>query len=207
MKTVSFILLIQIFFFSCSSKKDPVENSNKTSAEEVTPEKSVANSETDQPLIAKDPETTDNSPHVVMDTSMGEIVIELDALNAPITVKNFLNYVASKHYDKTIFHRVIDGFMIQGGGFSSEGDEKATDEPIKNEGKNGLSNKRGTIAMARTNDPNSATSQFFINTVDNSRGLDAGGANGPMVMPFLAKWYRVWKQLIKLLKSELDPKP
>ena len=150
MKTVSFILLIQIFFLSCSSKKDPVENSNKTSAEEVAPEKSVANSETDQPLIAKDPETTDNSPHVVMDTSMGEIIIELDALNAPITVKNFLNYVASKHYDKTIFHRVIDGFMIQGGGFSSEGDEKATDEPIKNEGKNGLSNKRGTIAMART---------------------------------------------------------
>ena len=96
MKTVSFILLIQIFFFSCSSKKDPVENANKTSTEEVTPEKSVANSEIDQPLIAKDPETTDNSPHVVMDTSMGEIVIELDALNAPITVKNFLTYVASK---------------------------------------------------------------------------------------------------------------
>ena len=95
----------------------------------------MANSETDQPLIAKDPETTDNSPHVVMDTSLGEIVIELDALNALITVKNFLTYVASKHYDKTIFHRVIDGFMIQGGGFSSEGDEKVTDEPIKNEGK------------------------------------------------------------------------
>ena len=206
MKTVSFILLIQIFFLSCSSKKDPVENSKKTSAEEVTPEKSVANSETDQPLIAKDPETTDNSPHVVMDTSMGEIIIELDALNAPITVKNFLNYVASKHYDKTIFHRVIDGFMIQGGGFSSEGDEKATDEPIKNEGKNGLSNKRGTIAMARTNDPNSATSQFFINTVDNSRGLDAGGANGPDGYAVFGKVVSGMETVDKIAKVRVGPK-
>ena len=114
-----------------------------------------------------------------LDTNFGEIVIKLDALNAPVTVENFLNYVKSNHYDNTMFHRVIKDFMIQGGGFSSEGDEKETVEPIKNEGKNGLTNKRGSIAMARTNDPNSATSQFFINTVDNSRTLDAGGANGP----------------------------
>jgi peptidyl-prolyl cis-trans isomerase A (cyclophilin A) len=119
----------------------------------------------------------DKNPVVVMETSEGKIKIELDQKNAPITVKNFLMYVESKHYDGTIFHRVIDGFMIQGGGFTKEFKEKDTKDPIKNEASNGLSNKRGTIAMARTNDPNSATAQFFINVVDN-KGLDpkAGSA-------------------------------
>ncbi len=115
---------------------------------------------------------------VILTTNYGNITIELNAEKAPATVKNFLKYVDSKYYDGTIFHRVIDNFMIQGGGFA-DGDppsQKPTNPPIKNEGKkSGLSNTRGTISMARTNDPNSATSQFFINVVDNSKSLDPGG--------------------------------
>ena len=179
MKTLCIILSATLFLSSCSKKNVDVEPSNKPSAEESPSANTNDKVELDSPVIAKDPATKNNSPEVIMDTNFGEIVIKLDALNAPVTVENFLNYVKSKHYDNTQFHRVIKGFMIQGGGFSSEGDEKETVAPIKNEGKNGLTNKRGSIAMARTNDPNSATSQFFINTVDNSRTLDAGGANGP----------------------------
>jgi len=179
MKIICIIFLTTLFLSSCSKKNVDVEPSNKPSTEESPSANTNDKVELDPPLIAKDPATKNNSPEVIMDTNFGEIVIKLDALNAPVTVENFLNYVKSKHYDNTQFHRVIKGFMIQGGGFSSEGDEKETVAPIKNEGKNGLTNKRGSIAMARTNDPNSATSQFFINTVDNSRTLDAGGANGP----------------------------
>ena len=102
-----------------------------------------------------------------IETSMGSITVELDDEKAPITVKNFLDYAASGHYDGTIFHRVIDGFMIQGGGFTKAMDQKPTKAPIKNEASNGLTNKRGTIAMARTMVVDSATSQFFINLVDN----------------------------------------
>ena len=102
-----------------------------------------------------------------IETSMGSITVELDDAKAPITVKNFLDYAASGHYDGTIFHRVIDGFMIQGGGFTKAMDQKPTKAPIKNEASNGLANKRGTIAMARTMVVDSATSQFFINLVDN----------------------------------------
>jgi peptidyl-prolyl cis-trans isomerase A (cyclophilin A) len=111
------------------------------------------------------------SNKVRLKTSQGDIVLELDSVNAPITVENFLGYVNKKHYDNTVFHRVIADFMIQGGGFAVEGTslvEKETGEGIKNESQNGLSNERGTIAMARTNDPNSATAQFFINVKDNA---------------------------------------
>jgi peptidyl-prolyl cis-trans isomerase A (cyclophilin A) len=111
------------------------------------------------------------SPKVRLKTSKGDIVIELNAEKAPVTVENFLSYVNKKHYDGTVFHRVIDGFMIQGGGFALEGTslvEKESGKGIKNEGQNGLANDRGTIAMARTNDPNSATAQFFINVKDNA---------------------------------------
>ncbi len=118
------------------------------------------------------------NPVVVMETSMGTIKIQLDDGHSPITVKNFLEYVDDKHYDGTIFHRVIADFMIQGGGYKPElrnatsvndikASEKKTRGPIKNEAPNELSNKRGTLAMARTNDPNSATAQFFINVKDN----------------------------------------
>ena len=102
-----------------------------------------------------------------IETSMGSITVELDDAKAPATVKNFLDYAKSGHYDGTIFHRVIDGFMIQGGGFTKAMDQKPTKAPIKNEAANGLTNKRGTIAMARTMVVDSATSQFFINLVDN----------------------------------------
>jgi peptidyl-prolyl cis-trans isomerase A (cyclophilin A) len=107
------------------------------------------------------------NPQVVMKTSKGDITIELDADKAPLTVKNFLSYVDEKFYDGTIFHRVIKGFMIQGGGFTADMHQKPTKPPIKNEAGNGLKNTKGTIAMARTADINSATCQFFINHKDN----------------------------------------
>lgn len=106
-------------------------------------------------------------PIVEFDTTYGNIVIELNAEKAPVTVANFIDYVESGHYDGLIFHRVIDGFMIQGGGMDSEMNEKRTGTPIKNEADNGLKNTTGTIAMARISDPHSATAQFFINVRDN----------------------------------------
>ncbi len=130
------------------------------------------------------------NPVVVMDTSMGVIKIELFTDKAPITVKNFLTYVDEKHYDGTTFHRVIPSFMIQGGGFTpglvnaqTEKDvmalEKKTHEPIKNEASNGLHNEVGTIAMARTRNPDSATGQFFINVEDNTNKLDPSPQRDP----------------------------
>ena len=114
------------------------------------------------------------NPVVVLETSLGNIEIELDAQKAPVSVENFLAYVDSGHYDGTVFHRVIPNFMIQGGGFDESFTQKPTRAPIKNEADNGLLNQRGTIAMARTADVNSATSQFFINVADNGF-LNHGG--------------------------------
>ena len=107
------------------------------------------------------------NPKVKLTTSMGDIVVQLDAAKAPKTVENFLAYVKDKHYDGTIFHRVMDGFMIQGGGFTPDMQQKATKAPIPLEATNGLKNDTYTIAMARTGNPNSATSQFFINVKNN----------------------------------------
>ncbi|MDD2663680.1 MAG: peptidylprolyl isomerase [Dechloromonas sp.] len=104
---------------------------------------------------------------IKLTTNHGVITLELDAEKAPKTAANFISYVEAGHYDNTIFHRVIGNFMIQGGGFEPGMNQKDTREPIENEAANGLKNKRGTIAMARTGDPHSATAQFFINTVDN----------------------------------------
>lgn len=109
----------------------------------------------------------DKNPVIVIDTSKGKIECELFADKAPITVKNILQYVADKQYDGVIFHRVIEDFMIQGGGMDADMREKQTREPIMNESKNGVSNARGTLAMARTNAPHSASAQFFINVKDN----------------------------------------
>ena len=114
---------------------------------------------------------------VEVQTSAGDFVLELDANKAPKTVQNFLQYVNDKHYQGTIFHRVIDGFMIQGGGFTADMNQKPTRAPVPLEASNGLLNDRGTIAMARTGNPNSATSQFFINVVDNP-GLNAPKPDG-----------------------------
>jgi peptidyl-prolyl cis-trans isomerase A (cyclophilin A) len=114
-------------------------------------------------------EAMDSQSNIVsLETSMGTIVIELDRQAAPVTAKNFLEYVEAGFYDGTIFHRVISGFMIQGGGLTADLKKKNTRSPIVNEARNSPSNTRGTIAMARTNDPNSATSQFFINHKDNA---------------------------------------
>lgn len=110
---------------------------------------------------------TSKMPQVKLETSLGDIVIELNEDKAPITVANFLSYVNEGFYDGTIFHRVIKNFMIQGGGFTQDFQQKTTKSAIENEADNGLSNKRGAVSMARTNDPHSATAQFFINTVDN----------------------------------------
>jgi peptidyl-prolyl cis-trans isomerase B (cyclophilin B) len=107
------------------------------------------------------------NPIVVLETTKGNIEIELDPVNAPVTVENFLSYVNSGFYDGLVFHRVIKDFMIQGGGFDTSGKQKDTNAPIVLESDNNLFNMTGTIAMARTNAPNSATSQFFINTADN----------------------------------------
>ena len=108
-----------------------------------------------------------NNPVVLIETSLGAITVELDRANAPISVENFLQYVSDGHYSGTIFHRVIKGFMIQGGGFTTDMRQKPTRDPIENEATNGVDNARGTLAMARTNVVDSASSQFFINTVNN----------------------------------------
>jgi peptidyl-prolyl cis-trans isomerase B (cyclophilin B) len=104
---------------------------------------------------------------VILTTTLGPITLELDQEKAPLTVENFLSYVNAKHYDGTIFHRVIQGFMVQGGGFTADMRQKTTREPIQNEAANGLLNVRYSIAMARTSDPHSASAQFFINVADN----------------------------------------
>jgi len=124
--------------------------------------------ETEENVIVGENETGETMKEIIVfETSKGNIEIELDSENAPVSAENFLGYVNSGFYDGTVFHRVIPNFMIQGGGFTPEGTEKSTNPAIKLESNNGLKNERGTIAMARTSAPNSATSQFFINVVDN----------------------------------------
>jgi len=142
----------------------------KSAEKKSAAEKTNKKSEGKKPK-AKAKEVKKVNPNIVqvtMVTSKGTIKIELDKEKAPVTVENFVSYVNSGHYNKTIFHRVIDKFMIQGGGFDEKMTQKPTKSPIKTEASNGLKNVRGSIAMARTNDVNSATSQFFINLVDNS---------------------------------------
>jgi cyclophilin family peptidyl-prolyl cis-trans isomerase len=115
--------------------------------------------------------------NITMETSLGSIKLELDAAKAPDTVANFVQYAKAGHFDGLVFHRVIKGFMIQGGGYDESFKQRATRAPVKNEAKNGLKNARGTVAMARTSDPHSATSQFFINHKDNDF-LDFPGQDG-----------------------------
>ena len=117
------------------------------------------------------------APRVKLATSAGDIVLELDPAKAPKTVANFLQYVNDKHYDGTVFHRVIDGFMVQGGGFTADLQQKPTRAPIPLEASNGLKNNKYTVAMARTGNPNSATAQFFINVKDNAM-LNAPSPDG-----------------------------
>lgn len=139
------IILFSLLLTACNAEKNKEnEKSNSTQGEEM------------------------KNPVVVMETSKGTIEIELNAKNAPVSTENFLKYVNEGFYDGTVFHRVMAGFMVQGGGFLPNGTQKTTHDPIELESKNGLKNLKGTIAMARTTVPDSATSQFFINTANNS---------------------------------------
>lgn len=138
---------------------------------------------------------SDKTPHVLLDTSFGPVEIELNAEKAPISTKNFLEYVDSGFYNNTIFHRVIPGFMAQGGGFTDRMVQKPTRDPIRNEASNGLANTRGTLAMARTSDPNSATSQFFINVADNDF-LNPGRDRGYAVFGKVTKGMEVVDQIV-----------
>jgi peptidyl-prolyl cis-trans isomerase B (cyclophilin B) len=141
------------------------------------------------PAGADDPGS--KAPKVELVTTMGTMVLELDPANAPLTTENFLRYVRDGHYDGLIFHRVIAGFMIQGGGYDEGYAERETRAPIENESRNGLSNERGTISMARTSDPHSATAQFFINLVDNARLDGAPGRWGYAVFGRLTDGFEV----------------
>ncbi len=144
--------------------------------------------------------------NVKLATSLGDITIALDKAKAPKTVENFLAYVKAGHYDGTVFHRVIADFMIQGGGMDADMKEKATKPPIALESGNGLSNLRGTIAMARTMDPNSATSQFFINVVDNGR-LDKAQARDGNGYTVFGKVIAGLDVVDKIRAVEVGPKP
>ena len=152
-KTFGFAsLFAPLFILGCASTNSAIASQTQpNSASNVNPQET----------------TMSNMPLVELETSMGNITIELNEEKAPKTVENFLNYVNSGHYEGTIFHRIIDGFMIQGGGMDAQMNEKKTNAPVENEADNGLKNDQGTIAMARTQDPHSATSQFFINVKDN----------------------------------------
>ena len=138
---------------------------------------------------------SDKTPHVLLDTRFGQVEIELNAEKAPISTKNFLEYIDSGFYNNTIFHRVIPGFMAQGGGFTDQMVQKPTRDPIRNEASNGLANTRGTLAMARTSDPNSATSQFFINVADNDF-LNPGRDRGYAVFGKVTKGMEVVDQIV-----------
>ena len=129
-------------------------------------------------IISVAPAHAEDAPRVKLATSMGDIVVQLDPAKAPKTVENFLTYVKDKHYDGTIFHRVIPNFMVQGGGYTVKYDQKIMRPPIVLEANNGLKNDLGTIAMARTSDPNSATAQFFVNVKDNPALNARGNADG-----------------------------
>lgn len=153
------------------------ETKKKTAAKKTTTKKNTAKKTTAKktaekntktPKAAKTKKAESSNINILMKTNIGDIELELYPDKAPITVENFVSYINDKFFDGLIFHRVIDGFMIQGGGFDDRLSQKQTKSPIKIESDNGLKNDRGTIAMARTNDPNSATSQFFINLVDNN---------------------------------------
>ena len=155
--TLMMIVMLTLFLSEgCTQNKKTEQNEN---------ESNPASEKVDK--MSKTPQNG-NGYVVVLETSLGSIEIELNKEKAPITVENFLNYVTTGSYDETVFHRVIDGFMIQGGGFTTDGKKKSTNPPIKLESNNGLLNEVGTIAMARTNIPDSATNQFFINIKDNS---------------------------------------
>ncbi len=170
MKRIALLAAMTGLMFGCQTAKvdeTPVEP--EAVATEKLAEKSVEEVKEAAPAPVKEPVVEErNTVMILMKTTKGDIKLELDAEKAPKTVANFLSYVESGHYSGTIFHRVMDGFMIQGGGFDEEMNEKPAPNKVDNEAKNGLKNDLGTIAMARTPDPHSAGAQFFININDNA---------------------------------------
>jgi cyclophilin family peptidyl-prolyl cis-trans isomerase len=175
MKPASILLIaLTPLFFACNSEEPTGDAPEKQPATEQPKDPAADSGAQPAATPAPPPAALDepaSPPKVRLETNHGNIVIQLDPDKAPITVKNFLGYVERKHFDGTVFHRVIADFMIQGGGFALNGNslvEKKTGPGIKNEGNNGLKNLRGTIAMARTPNPDSATAQFFINLKENS---------------------------------------
>ena len=183
MKRISLLLLLSgiLCCVSCTPE-EKVTNSAKSSESVVETEAAPKEMPVEPVPVVTEPEKIEapklQNPVIKMVTTKGEIDIELYADKAPITVANFLTYTKSDFYNGTIFHRVIKGFMIQGGGMTADLQKKPTNAPIKNESYNQLRNERGTLAMARTNAPDSATSQFFINHVNN-RSLDFDGPYKP----------------------------
>ena len=171
-------LLLAAFLPSCGGSDSSDSTGSETATDESTPaetEVDAMEAETDTSEESPDLRTP-GAPLVLMRTSVGDLRIEFYPQEAPETVENFLRYVEDGHFDGTIFHRVVRGFVIQGGGFTADMEEKETREPISNEAQNGLKNLRGTLSMARTTDPHSATSQFFVNTKDNAM-LDHTGTD------------------------------
>jgi cyclophilin family peptidyl-prolyl cis-trans isomerase len=167
MRLRDFVVLMLVVFVVTGGCENQVKEEAKSSGGKVT-EKGITQKKSEQ-----------NRPKLVkLTTSMGDIVIELDWAAAPVSSANFVSYVEEGFYGGTIFHRVIKDFMVQGGGFTADMVQKPTHKPIVNESKNGLKNKRGTIAMARTSEPDSATSQFYINHTDN-HFLDYAGPDRP----------------------------
>ena len=162
------VLVAAVVFIAVSKKSNDAVSEDIKKTRETNENKQTE--ETAEKIIME-------SKKVKLQTNMGGIIIELNEKKAPITVKNFLQYIKNGFYDSTIFHRIIPNFMIQGGGFTKDMVRKQTSQPIKNEASNGLKNNRGTIAMARTNNPNSATSQFFINHKNNDSLNYAGPSN------------------------------
>lgn len=167
------VLILSGMSLLCFAACGPTTVGEKDEAEKPTDVNENAGKQSPAETTEKETESM-NNPVVIMKTSMGDIEIELLKDKAPVTVENFLQYVDDGFYDNTIFHRVIAGFMVQGGGFTPDMKQKETRAPIKNEAKNGLKNLRGTLSMARTMVVDSATSQFFMNLVDNAF-LDHGG--------------------------------
>ena len=164
--TAAFVTLLALALGGCTGSDGANKDTGGPSADGAGADSSTADGAPATDAAADGGKATGTRVKLV--TSLGDIVLELDAVKAPKTVANFLAYVSSKHYDGTIFHRVISDFMIQGGGFDTSMAQKSTNPAIQNEADNGLSNLKGTVAMARTSVPHSATAQFFINVTDNT---------------------------------------
>ena len=171
MKKIAVTLAVSALMYGCGNQTE-----QESQSQEQKDTKVEATSDVDTQVETKINKERKPMEYVEIVTNKGNITLELDPNKAPQTVSNFLNYVDKGFYDGTVFHRVISDFMIQGGGFTPSGEKKETDDPIVLESQNGLSNDVGTIAMARTNAPNSATAQFFINVKDN-KFLNYSGGN------------------------------